>query len=615
MSTNQKRRWISQLRHLPRNAGAWLTERFHRLPQQQRLLMICTLLILPTAFLCSHFPFTLLPTYKIGEPVVADIVVPAELQADSLDVYSADIAPDVAARLRHMRVVLRAGEPVTDEALPLIRAIRQYQLSQRQPRRLLGLIAIVAVLYFALFKVAVGNPTNRLGPRAAFWVAASLLLLQTFLVRGGMFGAAVLSARPETMGFGDALVFQFAVPFGVCALVLTLLVNAQIALVAGLIAALITGFVSAHGTVMAAFAMIVSITAVFSVQKYSDRNAVTYASATIGGISLFASLAVLLTAGHTLSWRLLAGSLANCVVSALLTAGLASFLVPVYESAFDILTDVRLLELSNADLPLLRRLAIEVPGTNHHSFMVGVLAEAAAKAIGANALLARVGCLYHDIGKLGAPRMYIENQGGGPNPHDRVEAKDSARIITGHVRRGVQMGQEADLPPQIIDFIPQHHGTRVIAYFYHKAKAEAERRGETVNIEDFRYPGPKPQSKEAAILMLADGAEASVRSLEDRSEENIRAIIKKIIDTVVADGQFDECHLTMRELTLIRESLVSTLKNIYHQRISYPGFNPPSQTEQEMAQAELNNATQPPLTAPLSAPAAPQAFARKNQLS
>jgi putative nucleotidyltransferase with HDIG domain len=299
---------------------------------------------------------------------------------------------------------------------------------------------------------------------------------------------------------------------------------------------------------------------------------------------------VLLIAGHELNWQMIVGSVAASVISALLTAGLVSFLIPIYESLFDILTDVKLLELSNADLPLLRRLAIEVPGTNHHSFMVSVLAEAAAKAIGANALLARVGCLYHDIGKLSAPKMFIENQGGNENPHDQVAPQKSAQVITNHVRRGIKMGEDADLPPQIIDFIPQHHGTRVIAYFYHKAKAEAEKRGETVNIDDFRYPGPKPQSKEAAILMLADGAEASVRSLEDRSEENIRAIIKKIIDTVIADGQFDECNLTMSELTIIRESLIGTLQNIYHQRISYPGFNPPSQAEKEMTKAELHTA-------------------------
>jgi putative nucleotidyltransferase with HDIG domain len=564
------------------------------------------LLILPTTFLCSHFPLSLVPDYRPGDRAIADIAVPADLQADSLDYFSAELPPSVSEKLKQTRIVVRFGDVVTEDVLPQLQAIRQYQLAQRQPRRLVGLLLIVTLLYFALYKVALSNQSNRLGPRAAFWVASSMLALQTLLVRAGMFTAAVLSARPETMRFGDTLVFQFAIPFAACALVLALLINSQVALVAGLMAALLTGFVSAHGPAMAAFAMTAAITAVFSVQKYADRYSVIYACATVGGVNLLTSVAVLLIAGHELHWQMIVGCVAASVISALLTAGLASFLIPVYESLFDILTDVKLLELSNADLPLLRRLAIEVPGTNHHSFMVGVLAEAAAKAIGANALLARVGCLYHDIGKLSAPKMFIENQGGNENPHDQVTPQKSAQIITSHVRRGIKMGEDADLPPQIIDFIPQHHGTRVIAYFYHKAKAEAEKRGETVNISDFRYPGPKPQSKEAAILMLADGAEASVRSLEDRSEENIRAIIKKIIDTVVADGQFDECNLTMSELTIIRESLISTLQNIYHQRISYPGFNPPSQTEKEMAKAELQVAAN---TARLTQPAASSAAA------
>jgi putative nucleotidyltransferase with HDIG domain len=321
---------------------------------------------------------------------------------------------------------------------------------------------------------------------------------------------------------------------------------------------------------------------------------VTVASSAVAGINALMGVVALLIANNQWDWLRIAGGVALGLIGAALTAAVAGLAIPIYESVFDILTDMKLLELSNADNPLLRELAIRTPGTNHHSFMVGLLAEEAAKAIGANALLARTGCLYHDVGKLAAPNMYIENQKGGPNPHDKVSPLDSVRIITGHVRRGVRMAVEADLPQQIIDFIPQHHGTRVLAYFYHKAKAQAEARGETVNIDDFRYPGPKPQTREAVILMLADGAEASVRSLDEPTPENIRAIVKKIVDSVVADGQLDESNITMRELTVIRESLVNTLIGIYHQRISYPGFNPPSQTaseaEKEMSEAELKGA-------------------------
>jgi hypothetical protein len=612
MSTIPKRRWITRLWLLPQTASQWLSGQFHRLPQRARFVILCVLLVLPTTFLSSHFPLSLLPDYQLGETAASDIVVPADMQTHVLEAYGATLPPEVAAALKRKPQVLRVGEVVTAEALPQIRAIRQYQLAQRQPKRLLGLLVVVTLVYFALYRATMSGQAYRLAPRAAFWVAGSMLLFQTLLVRAGMFAAAVMSARDEINKYGDALIFQFAIPFAACALVLALLINNQLALVAGLMAALFAGFISPHGTTMAAFALAGSIVAVFSVQKFSDRNSITYACAWIGAINLVTSLAVLLIAGHSLSLRMLVGGVAASVVSALLTAGIASFIVPIYESLFDILTDVRLLELSNADLPLLRRLAIETPGTNHHSFMVGVLAEAAAKAIGANALLARIGCLYHDIGKLAAPKMYIENQGGGPNPHEKVKPLDSVKIITGHVRRGIEMGNDADLPPQIIDFIPQHHGTRVLAYFYHKAKAEADKRGEAVNIDDFRYPGPRPQSKEAAILMLADGAEAAVRSLDERSEENISTIIKKIVDTVVTDGQLEECNITMRELTIIRESLINTLLSIYHQRISYPGFNPPSKTEQEMAKAEVRGASAAAAKQPFLSPASHSARLQNN---
>jgi len=537
-----------------------------------------------------------MPQYHVGDVAKHDLVAPVELVIK--DELSGD---DLAQLLKGNPVLLRAGETVTAEKLPLIDGVRQYQLSQRQPRRLLGLLALMVIVFFALYKSCSASQSSRLGPRTAFWVAASALMFQTFLVRIGMFGAAVLSTRPETSGLGGFFELQFAIPFAACALALSLLIGSQVALITSLMSSLLVGFISPHDLAFSAFALGGSVVAIYSVQRYRTRNAVTVASTAVAGVNALMGIVALLITNNAWNWKLIFGGIALGIIGAALTAAVASLSIPIYESAFDILTDLKLLELSNADNPLLRELAIRTPGTSYHSFMVGVLAEEAAKAIGANALLARTACLYHDIGKLAAPNMYIENQKGGPNPHDKATPLDSVRIITGHVQRGIQMASEADLPPQIIEFIPQHHGTRVLAYFYHKAKSQAEARGDTVNIDDFRYPGPKPQSKEAVILMLADGAEASVRSLEEHTPENIRAIVKKIVDSVVADGQLDESTVTMRELTTIRESLINTLINIYHQRISYPGFNPPSQTadrptgrtigdvEREMAEAEAKS--------------------------
>jgi hypothetical protein len=250
--------------------------------------------------------------------------------------------------------------------------------------------------------------------------------------------------------------------------------------------------------------------------------------------------------------------------------------LPINESLFGILTDVKLLELSNADLPVLGQLALRAPGTNQHSHAVGQLAEDACRAVGANSLLARIGALYHDIGKLAAPEYFVENQ-QGVNPHDRLRPPQSARIITSHVTYGLKLSKEINLPKKIADFIPQHHGTRTLHFFLRKAQAQVKP-GDTVDENEFRYPGPKPQFKEAAIMMLADSCEAAARSLAHPDPENIRTIVLKIVDAIISDGQLDECDLTLRELTTIREALISALTAIYHARIDYPGFNPPQIT-------------------------------------
>ena len=588
MSKKRQWSWLTRLENLPQRAERRFTTEFHRIPQRIRFFILISLISVLTTLLVSNFPISILPSYSVGDVVKHDVVAPVEL------IVKDDVGDDsLAERLKRAPVLLHAGETVTAEKLPLIERVRQYQLAARQPKRLIGLLALVGIMFFALYKSAVTSQSSRLGPRTAFWVASSALMFQTLLVRVGMFGASVLSARPETGGLGGFFELQFAIPFAACALALSLLIGSQVALVAALMSALLVGFISPHDLAISAFALAGSVVAIYSVQRYRTRNAVMVAAAAVAGVNAVMGVAASLIENNDWNWKSVLGGVVLGIAGAALTAGVASFAIPIYESAFDILTDLKLLELSNADNPLLRQLAIRTPGTSYHSFMVGVLAEEAAKAIGANALLARTACLYHDIGKLAAPNMYIENQKGGPNPHDKVSPLDSVRVITGHVRRGIEMATEADLPPQIIDFIPQHHGTRVLAYFYHKAKAQAEARGGHVNMEDFRYPGPKPQSKEAVILMLGDGAEASVRSLEEHTPENIRAIVKKIVDSVVADGQLDESTVTMRELTTIRESLINTLINIYHQRISYPGFNPPSKTigevEREMADADVKS--------------------------
>jgi hypothetical protein len=258
------------------------------------------------------------------------------------------------------------------------------------------------------------------------------------------------------------------------------------------------------------------------------------------------------------------------IVNAFLSVALAAGSYTVLGNVFGIMTVFQMLELANPSNRLLRRLLLETPGTYHHSVMVGNLAERAAETIGADPLLARVAAYYHDIGKMKNPLAFIENQGGAHNIHDDLSAETSARIIAGHIRDGIDLGYEHGLPVQVIGFIPQHHGTSVMSYFHGKAQREVGGRDDLVDERVFRYPGPKPQSREAAILMLADGVEASVRSLDEKDPDSIRAMVDRIVDARVEDGQLDEADLTLKDLAQIKEAFVGQLLGMYHSRIKYP---------------------------------------------
>jgi putative nucleotidyltransferase with HDIG domain len=261
-------------------------------------------------------------------------------------------------------------------------------------------------------------------------------------------------------------------------------------------------------------------------------------------------------------------ALTNAVCSPVLTLGL----LILFERAFKVTTDLRLLELADLNQPLLRRLAEEAPGTFHHSMVIGNLAEAAAEAIKANSILARVGGYYHDVGKMLKPEYFVENQVTSQNRHNRLKPRMSALIIQSHIKEGIELGKENGLPQRVLDFIPQHHGTTRISFFYDKALKQAARRGlkETINEEDFRYPGPKPQSKEAAIIMLADSVEATTRALNEMTTQRLRQTIENLIQQRFVEGQLDECDLTLRDLTEIKEAFYNILLGSHHQRLTYP---------------------------------------------
>ncbi|HEY6189345.1 MAG TPA: HDIG domain-containing metalloprotein [Pyrinomonadaceae bacterium] len=487
------------------------------------------------------------------------------------------VAPPIS--LKRNQVVAREGDTVTEPMLVQFREIREYERTGRPWHHLIGLFFVVAAMYWAAWKFAEHRSMTAnltLSDRKAFALIGLSVIVETVIMRICFTVSESLATQSMRAPYNDPTIWNFAIPFAAAALLVTLLVDTQLALITALITALFAGLLAPDGVLKAFYAMISSSVAIYGIGRYRERQSVTQAGLIVGGANALMAVALIAYAQQALTLNTILLAVGCGIVSGLLTATFTASGLPVNESLFGILTDVKLLELSNADLPVLGQLALRAPGTNQHSHAVGQLAEEACRAIGANPLLARIGALYHDIGKTAAPDMFVENQQGA-NPHDRLRPTQSARIITSHVTYGLKLAKEIGLPKQITDFIPQHHGTRTLHFFLRKAQAQAAP-GEEVDESEFRYPGPKPQFKEAAIMMIADSCEAAARSLSHPDPENIRTIVTKIVDAIISDGQLDESNLTLSELRTIRDAIITSLTAIYHARIDYPGFNPPSLT-------------------------------------
>ena len=407
--------------------------------------------------------------------------------------------------------------------------------------------------------------------RPGLWHRNSVLALIALLVMGATLAIKLTAGRSILLYF---------VPTAVVGILLAILLDATIATFVIALLALVAGAVNGSSLETAAYVFLGGMAGIVTVRRGDKLQVFVQAGIAVAVVnalvvSVFSLLGERDLQGVIELWLASAGSGAGAAVAAV-----GSF--AVLGSLFGILTVFQLLELANPSQPLLRRLLVETPGTYHHSLMVGNLAERAAEAIGADPLLTRVAAYYHDIGKLANPLAFIENQAGAENIHDQLDPETSAQVLKQHVADGIDIAYKARLPKALIAYIPQHHGTAIMSYFYARAKgiaaepyggpttAEGMKAAAAVDERRFRHAGPKPQSREAALIMLADGVEASVRSLSARDEPAIRAMVSRIIDERVTDGQFDECELTLRDLEKIREAFVGQLLGMYHTRIAYP---------------------------------------------
>lgn len=483
--------------------------------------------------------------------------------------------------LKRGQTIVREGDTIDDLALSRISAIRNYSKSSRQLNRFFGLLALITALFWIAWKFILHRgyvPRLTLSEEKTFVLFGFIVLVQTLLLAIFFRISESVATEKYNAPFNDPTLISLAIPFAFSSLLMTLLADRRTAIFTGLFCSFIAGFLAPKSLEFIIYAAITSAVAVYGIGRYRSRQSVTTAGVLVGVASALTAVALILFTQQPFILNTILLAVCCGLASGLVTAAVTAMFLPICETFFGILTDVKLLELSNADLPVLGQLALRAPGTNQHSHAVGQLAEEACRKVGANGLLARIGALYHDIGKTAAPEHFVENQ-RGTNPHDKLKPAQSAKIIISHVTYGAKLAKDMGLPARIVDFIPQHHGTRTLHYFLTRAKDEAGK-GEEIVENDFRYPGPKPQFKEAAIMMIADSCEAAARSLSEPTPENIRFIVTKIIDAILADDQLNECDLTLRELTVIRESMIKSLISIYHSRVDYPGYTPPSKSLQ-----------------------------------
>lgn len=366
---------------------------------------------------------------------------------------------------------------------------------------------------------------------------------------------------------------HYLLPAAMGTMLIKLLMNERLALSSGLVFALMGSILFNTNTVgifngeFGLYILISSIAAIFLLGKHNQRSKILKTGLFVSLINVVSVFMIYMLRMGQLDWFDIGMYSGYVLVAGFLSAVLTLGLMPFFEAFFGILSTMKLIELSNPNHPLLRKLLTETPGTYHHSVMVANLAEAACEAIGANGLLARVGSYYHDVGKTKRPNFFIENQMNMENPHDKLSPFLSKKIIIAHAYDGAKMLREHRLPKEIVDIAEQHHGTTLLKYFYHKANSMSE---EPVSESDFRYPGPKAQTKETAIIGIADGVEAAVRSLEKPTPEKIEQIVRKIINDRLEDGQFSECDLTFKELEIVAKTICETLQGIFHSRIEYP---------------------------------------------
>ncbi|MBI4686451.1 MAG: HDIG domain-containing protein [Nitrospirae bacterium] len=427
-----------------------------------------------------------------------------------------------------------------------------------------GTFLIIGILLVILYK-------DLMRYRPAIFKDYKLLLLICILLSGNLLIGRgfhyVIKGFSQGLGNIDPLLSMYAVPLAVGSLLTALLIDIHTAIVFSVITSLLAG-IWLESPIYSVFTFAAGLTAAFGVIRCKRRSALWRAGLFVSLVCIFTSLTINILNAKVLTIEAPI-SIGFALFNGIIVTTLASAFLPLLEYSFKLTTDISLLELLDLNQPLMRNLLVMSPGTYHHSIIVGNLAESAAEAVGVNPLMVRVGAYYHDIGKMKMPEYFIENQAGLVSKHDKITPHMSGMVLISHVKEGVELAKQHKLPEAVIDIINQHHGTSLITYFYQKAKELQD----SLSENDFRYPGPRPQTRAAALVLMADAVEAASRVLTEPTPARITTLVEKVINHFFIDGQLNDCELTLKDLQEIKKHFIYILTGMFHRRISYPGFD------------------------------------------
>ena len=470
-------------------------------------------------------------------------------------------------KLKKGEVIVRKGDRITEEQWKKLRAIQSEQKKFGGGFLFFGLLILISLTQFFTYTFSERNIKKfRLQYKDLIFLSicliGSLFVLKLVVYLGGNL--------KEIFSLPDEVSFYYLAGVAGSAMVVRMVLNSETAIVYSFLLALFSGLVLGFDFYPVIYHLVGALVCANEIGACEQRSKIFRAGLFLGLVNFIMVFSFALLKNTIQDQELLFYNSVFAFSGGILSAIVTTGLVPAIETIFNYSTNIKLLELLNQEHPLLKELSLHAPGTHQHSLLVANLAEAAAEAIGANPILVRVMAMYHDIGKLSKPEYFAENQREGKNPHLKIKPTMSALILTKHTKDGVELAEKYHLPKEVIDGIRQHHGTSLIKFFYEKAKELENPEVDTVVEEDFRYPGPKPQTREAGILMLADIIESASRTLREPNLAKIRGMVDNLINRAFIDGQLDECELTLKDLHEIAKAFTKVLGAMYHSRPDYP---------------------------------------------